>query len=31
VRVIGLDEMKKNKRATGRKKDKDDLRRLESM
>ncbi len=31
VRIIGLDEMKKNKRATGRKKDKDDLRRLDSM
>ena len=28
VRVIGLQELKKNKRASGRKKDKDDLRRL---
>ena len=31
VRVIGIDELKKNKRATGRKKDKDDLRRLDSL
>ena len=31
VRVIGLDELRKNKRATGRKKDKDDLRRLDSL
>lgn len=31
VRVIGLDELRKNKRATGRKKDKDDLRRLDSI
>ena len=31
VRVIGLHELKKNKRASGRKKDKDDLRRLDSM
>ncbi len=31
VRVIGLDELRKNKRATGRKKDKDDLRQLDSM
>ena len=31
VRVIGLDELRKSKRATGRKKDKDDLRRLDSL
>ena len=31
LRVIGLDELRKNKRATGRKKDKDDLRRLDSL
>lgn len=31
VRVIGLDELKRNKRATGRKKDKDDLRQLDSI
>ena len=31
VRVIGLDELRQNKRATGRKKDKDDLRRLDSL
>ena len=31
VRVIGLHELKKNKRASGRKKDKDDLRRLDAM
>ena len=31
VRVIGLDELRTNKRATGRKKDKDDLRRLDSL
>jgi hypothetical protein len=31
VRVIGIHELKKNKRASGRKKDKDDLRRLDSI
>ena len=31
VRVIGLQELKKNKRASGRKKDKDDLRMLDAM
>lgn len=31
VRVIGLDELKRNKRATGRKRDKDDLRLLDSI
>lgn len=31
VRVIGLHELRKNKRASGRKKDKDDLRRLDSL
>ena len=31
VPVIGLDALKKNKRATGRKKDRDDLRQLDSL
>ena len=31
VRVIGLDELRKYQRATGRKKDKDDLRRLDAL
>lgn len=31
ARVIGLAELRKNKRASGRKKDEDDLRRLDSL